>query len=182
MALTTAELLRRHIADRPRLAVELYYGDGTASSFGISGSPIVTGCTALGAFQPSAMVPVGNSWSATGATFDYNLGTVTFSGVISANSAFQVVYTYGTFSDQEIDQVTATYGILQEMQLDLIDTLMADSYKRARWASQRGAYFDDSLTMNNLMLMRSAVFASKTTEQGPLGGIVGWSNTQSVNG
>lgn len=178
----TAELLRRHIADRPRLAIETYYGDGTASVFSISGTPIVTGCTAQGAFQPSAFVPVGNSWSATAASFDYNLGTVAFSGVISANSAFQVRYTYATFSDAEIDQVVSSYGMLQDMQLDLIDTLMADSYRRARWASQRGAYYDDSLTMTNLMMMRSALFASKTVEQGPLGTIISWGAQQERNG
>lgn len=176
--MNTADLLRRHISDRPRLAIETYYGDGTANLFQISGSPVVTASTSLGAFQPSAMVFNGNKWSATGATFDYNLGTVAFSGVISANSSFQVSYTYATFSDDEINQVTASYGMMQEMQLDLIDTLMADSYRRARWASQRGAYFDDSLTMTNLMMMRSAVFASKTVEQGPIGSAIGWAEAQ----
>lgn len=180
--LTTAEILRRRISDRPRYASELYYGDGTAATFQISGVPIITGCTSLGAFQPSAMIPVGNSWSATGVTFNYNLGLVSFSGVPSALSAFQINYTYATFSDQEIDQVTATYGTIPDMQMDLIDTLMADSYKRARWASQRGAYFDDSLTMDNLMKMRSAVYAGKTVEQGPIGDQFSWDRTQEQNG
>lgn len=176
--LTTAESLRRRISDRPRYESETYYGDGTASAFSLSGVPIVTGCTSLGSMIPSAFVAAGDHWTATGATFDYNLGRVTFSGVISANSAFQVNYTYATFSDQEIDQVTGMYGTFMEMQLDLIDTLMADSYRRARWASQRGAYFDDSLTMANLMMMRSAVFARLTVEQGPLGKMIGWSDNQ----
>jgi hypothetical protein len=179
MVLNTAETLRRRLNDRPRLGIENYYGDGTANTFQISGVPIVTGCTSLGSFQPSALVPVGASWSGTGATFDYNLGLVHFSAAPSANSAFQVMYTYGTFSDQEIDQVTAIHGSFQDMQLDLIDTLMADAYRRARWASQRGAYFDDQGCMANLMMMRSAVFASKVLEVGPIGGIVGWSRTQS---
>lgn len=176
--LNSAEMLRRRISDRPRYTTETYYGDGTASAFMISGSPLVTGCTSLGSIAPSAFVAAGDHWTATGATFDYEQGRVTFSGVISANSAFQVNYTYATFSDQEIDQVTGSYSMMQDMQLDLIDTLMADSYKRARWASQRGAYYDDSLTMANLMMMRSAIFASKTVEQGPLGGMVPWSETQ----
>lgn len=176
--LNTADMLRRYIGDRPRLAVETYYGDGTASTFQMSGAPIISGCTSLGGFAPSARVPTGNGWSATGAAFNYHHGTVSFSGTISANSAFQVEYTYATFSDQEIDQVTASYGTYPEMQLDLIHTLMADSYKRARWASQRGAFFDDSLTMENLMSMRSAIFASKTVELGPLGGIVDWNKNQ----
>ncbi len=182
MGLTTAEILRRRISDRPRLAIETYYGDGTASAFAISGSPVITGCTALGSTMPSAYVPVGNSWSGTGASFDYQQGMVAFAGTPSALSGFQVRYTWATFSDQEIDQATASYGMFQDMQLDLIDTLMADSYKRARWASQRGAYFDDALSMSNLMLMRSAIFSEKTIEQGPLGGIVGWSKTQGTNG
>ena len=181
MALNTADTLRRRIADRPRLAVENYYGDGTAAQFSISGSPIVTGATSLGGFRPSALVPVGNSWSATGATFDYQLGTVSFSGVISGNSAFQVRYTYGTFSDQEIDQVTGLYGTFQDMQLDLINTLMADSYKRASWGSQGGGSYDDSQTMQNLMLMRSAIFASLTVEQGPIGSAISWGASQETN-
>lgn len=182
MALTTAEILRRRISDRPRYSQELRYGDGTASTFQISGAPIVTGCTSLGAFQPSAMVPAGNGWSATGATFNYNLGLVTFSGVPSAASAFQVSYTHATFSDQEIDQVTATYGSISQMQLDLIDTLMGDSYTRARWASQRGSWIDDSQTMANLMMMRSAIFAAGTVEQGPIGDQYSWARTQETNG
>lgn len=178
MALNTSDILRVRISDRPRLAIETYYGDGTASVFQISGTPVITGSTALGGLNPSAYVPVGNSWSATGATFEFNHGLVSFSGTISANSAFQCRYTWAVFSDQETDQITASCATMEDMRLAMIDTLMADSYKRARWASQRGAFFDDSLTMENLMSMRSAVFAEKTIEQGPLGGIVDWNKGQ----
>ncbi len=69
-----------------------------------------------------------------------------------------------------------------EMQLDLIDTLMADSYKRAQWGGQGGASFDDSQTMQNLMMMRSAVFARLTVEQGPLGDMVSWDREQETRG
>src|SRR5512132_4298563 len=101
--MNTAEILRRHMGDRPRLMVETLYGDGIANMFQFSGYPLVTGSTALGSISPSAFVAADDHWTSTGATFDYNLGTVTFSGVVSANSAFQIRYTWGTFSDQEID-------------------------------------------------------------------------------
>jgi hypothetical protein len=179
--LNSAEILRRRVGDKPRMAIETYYGDGFNNMFQYSGNPIVTGCTSLGAIKPSAYVLAGNGWSGTASTFDYLQGTVTFSGTISALSAFQLVYTYATFSDQEIDQVTAAYGSIPDMQMDLIDTLMADSYKRMAWGSERGSTYDESKTMTNLMMMRSAVFASKTVETGPHGYFAEWAATQETN-
>lgn len=169
MALTTAEILRFQIADRPRLQKETFYGDGTASAFQLSGYPVVSGCTSLGGLVPSAFNTAsgGASWSGTGATFSYYLGTVTFSAVPSASSALHVEYTYGTFSDAEIDLVTGLYSDLPSMRLALIDNLMGDAWKRARWAAGAGGFFDDSLSLANLMQMRSAVRAEMTNEQGP---------------
>lgn len=180
--MNTADQLRFAMADKPRLLVETKYGDGTASAFQLSGVPLVSGGTALGAFQPSAFVPVGagggTAWSATGASFNYNLGTVSFSGAISANSAYQVSYTYAVFSDQEIDMITGMYGDMPSMRLALVSNLMSDAYKRASWQSQAGASYDDSKTMQNLMLMRSAIIAERTEEQGPVGDVFSWSTEQ----
>jgi hypothetical protein len=180
MALNSADQLRFFGNDQPRFLIETRYGDGTASSFQVSGAPIVSGATAFGGVPPSAFVPIGGTaWSGTGATFNYPLGIVSFAAPISANSAFQVDYTYGTFSDQEIDFVTGNFGDMYAMRLALIDNLMSNSYKRARWVAQRGgASYDDSETMSNLMLMRSALIAERTTEQGPLGDIISWDEQQ----
>ena len=182
MPLNSADQLRFFLSDKPRFLVETKYGDGTASAFQLSGVPLVSGATALGAFQPSAFVPVGagggTAWSATGAAFNYHLGTVSFSGAISANSAYQASYTYATFSDQEIDLVTGMYSDMPSMRLALINNLMGDAYKRASWRSQAGASYDDSETMKNLMLMRSAILAERTDEQGPIGDIFSWSTEQ----
>lgn len=181
--LNTADQLRFYINDQPRQAIETRYGDGTATTFQVSGVPIITGATAFGGYSPSAYLPVGGTaWSATGSTFNYPLGTVTFSAVISANSAFQVSYTYATFSDQEIDHVVSNFGDVNSMKLALVDNLMANSYKRARWAAQAGSLFDDSQTMANLMMMRSAIRAEMTTEQGPLGGFISTDENQQVFG
>lgn len=182
MALNTADQLRFYANDKPRLLVETRYGDGTGSGFQLSGVPIVSGATSFGGFQPSAFVPIGagggTAWSATGATFNYPLGMVSFANAISANSAYQVSYTYATFGDQDIDFVTGVYGDMYAMRLALIDNLMSDSFKRARWAAGRGAYYDDSTTMANLMLMRKAIIEERTTEQGPLGDIISWDEQQ----
>ena len=166
--------------DKPRLQVETRYGDGTARMFQMSGTPIVTG--AQGAFQPSAFVAGAGQWTSTGATFDAALGTVSFSGTISANSAFQVTYTYATFSDDEINFITGAYGDMYGMRLALVDALMADAYKRAKWGAARGVYYDDTKTMDNLMQLRSAIIAARTTEQGPIGEIISWGDQQQYYG
>lgn len=179
MPLNSADQLRFAMSDKPRLLMETRYGDGTANLFQLSGVPLVSGASALGGMVPSAYVPVAAGWSATGgATFDYQLGTVAFTTAISANSAFQVRYTYATFSDQEIDLVTGLYGDLPSMRLALVDNLMGDAYKRAAWRSQAGASYDDKETMKNLMLMRSAIIAQRTDEQGPLGAVISWYDEQ----
>ncbi len=178
MAFNTAEQVRFFINDKPRYSMETHYGDGTASAFQVSGAPLVSGATSLGGRAPSALVPIGNAWSATGVTFDYNQGLVTFSGVISAESAFQIVYTYGTFSDAEIDFVTANFGDLYSMRLALVDNLMGDAWKRMRWASVGGAHFDDSMAMANLLRMREAIRAEMTTEQGGQMVYDSWSKAQ----
>ena len=183
MALNTAEQLRFFINDRPRLSQETFYGDGTGSAFQVSGYPIITGATALGGFAPSAYNTAsgGASWTATGATFNYNLGQVSFSAVPSANSALMVRYTYATFSDAEIDLVTGLYSDLPTMRLALIDNLMGDAYKRARWGAGAGGAYDDSKTLDNLMSMRSAVRAEMTTEQGPQMVYGSWDVNQEEN-
>ena len=178
--MNTADQLRFYMNDKPRVLRETRYGDGTATVFPLSGVPIVTGATALGGFQPSAFAaaPGGAGWTATGATFNAQLGEVKFSAVVPLNSAVHLAYTYATFSDQEIDLVTGLYGDMPSMRLALIDNLMSDAYKRAAWRSQAGASYDDKETMKNLMLMRSAIIASRTDEQGPLGDIFSWSTEQ----
>ena len=185
MALNTAEILRFRMADRPRQLMETRYGDGTATAFPISGYPLVSGSTALGGFTPSAFVPIGaggTAWSATGATWNYPLGTISFSSILSAQSAFMLSYTYAVFSDQEIDYVTANFAGIGAMQLTLIDNLMGDAYKRERWGSQAGSFYDSTETMKNLMLMRSAIRTEMTVEAGPQGAFVSWDAEQENRG
>ena len=70
--LTTAQQVRTRIADRWRQAEEIRYGDGTASGFKLAqGAPFST-------ISASSAYVVNAGWSATGATFDADLGTVKF--------------------------------------------------------------------------------------------------------
>lgn len=170
MPLTLSQQVRLRIQDRVRLDEEIRVGDGTASGFRLKqGSPFSTLYTA------SAFVNnVG--WSATGATIDLSLGTVKFSGVISANSAFRVEYLWSVFGEDEIGDFTAQGGDVLGASLQAVQTLIFDSLKRARWAAPDGTQYDDTAAQRQLQWMYSALKAEQ--REAPEGGIESWSEQQ----
>lgn len=153
MTLTTAQQVRLRLADAPLLADVTRYGDGTATVFTLAHTNLTSG---------TAYVPLGaTAWTATGATFNAS-GTVAFSGVISANSAFRVTYVHSTFSDDEIGHFTAVGGTVAGAALEAVGTLMFDAVKRARWSSPDGTSFDDTAAMSHLQ----ALYDRLRVEQG----------------
>ena len=177
----TAIQLRLRIADRPRRNVFTLYGDGLSSAFELGALPggIVTGGGAAG--QPSAFIAVGASpgtaYSATGATFTYAPGLVTFSGVPSAGTAIQTVFWHAVFSDAEIDYITGNYGDLNGMTLEVINALMMDATKRVAWAGG-GVSYNESTVFKSLKDMRDTIYTAMTVETGPQGGFESWADSQ----
>lgn len=143
MTLTTAQQVRLKIQDAPIIADETYYGNGTAVTFVLPHRNI----TSATAYVPAG----GTAWSATGATFSPS-GYVTFSGVISANSAFRVNYVHTTFSDDEINHFITAGGTVNGAALQAVEALMFDSLRRARWMAPDGTQYDD--TQAQAMLSR----------------------------
>ena len=173
MTLTTAQQVRTRISDRMRLDEEVRYGDGTASGYRLKqGAPHST-ITA-----PGAYVAVAAGWSATGATFDSDLGRVTFSGVVSALSAFRVEYQWSVFSDDEIGYFTAVGGSVAGAALEACRALMFDSLKRARWAAPDGTQYDDTKAQDTLQKMHDILLEETRAAEGPQGGIESWSEQQ----
>lgn len=140
MTLTDAQRLRLRIQDQPMLEDRTYYGDGQASVFTLAYTNVSSA---------SAYVSGSAGWTGTGATFNPT-GNVAFSGVISANSAFRVTYTYSTFADAEIDQFLADGGGLAGASREACVALMFDATKRARWMAPDGSQFDDTIAMGHL--------------------------------
>lgn len=178
--MNSAELLRVAMSDRPKFANENYTSDGTATTYQLSGFPLVTGSTALGSFQPSAFVAgaSGNMWSATGATFNLLFGVATIPSAIPFGQPIQFQYTWGVMSDQEIDFLTAQDpGDLVLMQIHYIDWLLADYAKRARW-NAGGVSYDETRLHDFLINMREVLWKRTTLEQGPQGGIESWYDQQ----
>jgi len=167
MALTTAEQVRLRISDFPILEAATYYGDGSASAFNLPHRNL----TSASAFIMNA------GWSATGATFDAS-GIVTFSGVLSAHSAFHVRYAHSVFSEAEINHFTAVGGNLNGAAIEAVQTLMFDGLKRATWAAPDGSEYDDTRAIGLL----KDLYATLKTEQAEAafaaGGFQGWAITQ----
>lgn len=179
LASDAAQQLRMRINDQPKRRVATLLGDGTAATYEL-GAQVGGIVTAGGAgYGPSAYVPQGGTaWSATGAAFGYSDGTVQFSGVISANSAFQVVWYDAVFSDEEVSYLTGLYpGNVERQHFEAVNTLMMDAYKRAAWGGG-GVTYDDSKTFANLAQTRAILFSAMTVEQGPAGGFESWSDAQ----
>jgi hypothetical protein len=133
MPLTSAQSLRLKIADIPRLADKTFYGDGLASAFLLPDYNISSG---------SAYVPGTNIWAATGATFNES-GMVSFSGVISANSAFRTTYVHSVFSETEVSAFLEEGGSVRKGALAALETLFFDAAKRASWISPDGTQYSD---------------------------------------
>jgi hypothetical protein len=170
MTLTTAQRLRLKIADNPRYVDETRYGDGTASSFVIP---------YLNLANPTAFIPGAgaSSWSATAATFNAS-GYVSFSGVISANSAFRYTLEASTFSDTEIQDFLDVGGTVIGAAVEAVGTLLFDATKAASWGAADGSTYSNTTTQQHLRelykllqqeLEREAVFA---------GGFSSWSVNQ----
>lgn len=139
MTLTTAEQVRLRIQDIPQRRDLVMYGDGLRSAYAVTnGNAQVTNLVSATAFIAGA-----NAWTSTGATFDAT-GFVTFSGVISANTAFRVVGVESIFSDAEIGHFTAVGGSVNGAALEAVKTLRFDALKRAKWAAPDGASYDDT--------------------------------------
>ena len=141
MTLTTAQQVRLRIQDIPQWFDETRYGDGTATLVQLPYRNITTG---------SAYVPVGGTaWSATGASLDTS-GVLTFSGVISANSAFRARGVHSVFSEDEIGHFTAVGGSVLGAAVEAVGALLFDSLKRARWAAPDGTTWDDTAALGQL--------------------------------
>ncbi len=168
MTLTTAQQLRLKIADIPRLADLTFYGDGYASAFLLPHSNLSSG---------SAFVQGTNIWAATGATFNES-GLVSFSGVISANSAFRTTYTYSVFSETEISAFIEEGGSVRGGALAAVETLLFDAAKRARWMAADGSQYDDTMAADNLWKVRSALIDEQLQEGAAIVSMQSWTLNQ----
>lgn len=170
MALTTGELIRLRIQDQPLRVDAVYNGDGTANSFALPHRNLTSG---------TAYVPVAAGWSATGSTFNAT-GFVEFSGVISANSAFRTVYVHSVFSDDEIGEWITAQGSVNGAALEAVHTLMFDSTKRARWGAPDGTQYDDTMGMQALRDLHSALKAELAGDAIAAGSMPSWGLNQEL--
>ena len=171
MALTLEQAVRLRIQDNLRLGEEFLQGDGLASAFKLRQGAPHSWITAGAAF-----VSGNGAWTATGGSYNNELGRVTFSGVVSANTAFRVEYQWAVFSTDEIGQFTAVGGNVNGAAIEAIKTLMFDNLKRARWAAPDGTSYDDTKSMNDLRAMYDLLKEEEREE--PSGGIESWGEQQ----
>lgn len=157
--LTTAQQVRLRIQDQPRRADVTRFADGTANTYYVPERNLTSG---------SAFLPAAGGWSATGAAFDVS-GSVAFSAVLSANSAFRLSYTYSVFSDDEIDHMISAGGNVLGASMEAVQTLMFDSLKRASWRAPDGSSYDDTKAMDMLNSLY-AKLKDELTEAADLGG------------
>src|SRR3990167_3717382 len=141
MPLTTAEQVRLRINDRWRWAEEVRVGDGSASGFKLAQGAPFSNLSALSGF---VTLPAPTGWSATGSTVDTGLGLVTFSAVVSANTAWRAQYQWAVFSDSEIEYFTAVGRGVVGAALHAVRSLMFDSLRRASWGAPDGTTYDDT--------------------------------------
>lgn len=176
MALATADQVRLRIADAWRYAQEVRAGDGTASAF-----KLAQGAPHSNISAASALVATTAGWSASGATFNTAFGLVTFSGVISANSAWLAEYRWAVFSDEEVGNfITAGGSTVLGASLEACLALMFDGLKRARWSSPDGASYDDTAALKHLNDLYDRLKAeSDIDEFSASGGIESWGEQQS---
>lgn len=171
MSLTTAQQVRQKIADLPRLADNVYYGDGYASSFLLPHSNIVSGSVFVQITTPTT------GWSATGATFNPT-GAVAMATPISANSAFRTTYVHSLFSDADIDSFVEVGGNVNGAAIEALHALMFDAAKRAKWASPDGTQYDDVAAADYLWKAYSAIRSEQEREASVEGGMQGWGLNQ----
>ena len=170
MTLTDIQKVRAKIADPPTVQDFTRYGDGTAVLFMMPHLNLTTA---------SAYVPLGGTaWSATGATFSMS-GELTFSDVISANSAYRVHYTQTTFSDDEIQNFLDEGGTILGAALAACESLMFDSLKRSRWMASDGTSYDDTSAQAAVAKLHDVLEAQITQEASTAGGFGSWAFNQS---
>lgn len=169
MPLTDLQKVRTKIADVPIAENLTRYGDGTAVQFVL---PHLNPTTA------SAYVPLGGTaWSATAATFDPT-GILTFTNVISANSAYNLRYIHTTFSDDEVQNFLDEGGSVIGAALAAVDALMFDAVKRSRWMASDGTSYDDTSSQSHLAKMHE-IFEQQLTQEAGLSGAFGsWAINQ----
>lgn len=170
MDITAAVRLR--INDKWRYQSEDLLGNGYDATYKLAqGQPYSTITAA------SATIRLASSYSATGATFDATLGLVSFSGVISANSAFRAVYQWAVFSDAEVTQfISDGGGSVAGASLEAVRGLMFDHLKRARWSAPDGTQYDD--TQASRLLEKMYAMLKAEVDEVPAGGIEAWSEQQ----
>lgn len=165
MTLTTAQQVRLRVQDIPAIADVTLAGDGTATQFYTPQRNLTSA---------SAFVPLNNtSWTATGATFDAS-GSVAFSGVVSAGSAFRLRYVYSVFSDDEIDTMLTAGGGVVGAGLEAVQSLMFDGLKRARWTAPDGSGYDDTAAINLLKALYETLKSEQEDAATEMGGVASW--------
>ncbi|RPJ00024.1 MAG: hypothetical protein EHM39_05520 [Chloroflexi bacterium] len=173
MTLDTAAQVRLRITDFPAVADLTFYGDGRDSAFGLAqGAAAYRNIT-----SGSAYVLASNIWSATGCTFNTS-GWVTFSGVISANTAFRTRFVHSVFSDEEIGHFTAVGGSVAGAALQAVHALMFDGLKRAKWAAPDGSTYDDTAALAQLKTLYDTLKEELADADVANGGFVSWAEGQ----
>jgi len=174
MTLTTAQQVRFRIQAPWQRGTEMHYGDGTASGFQLAqGAPYSTLISAT-----ASVINAG--WSATGCTFDTDLGYVLFSGIISAQTAVRFDYQWSVFSEDEIGYFTAVGGGVPGAALEAVRVLLFDAQKRARWQTPDGTQYDDTKAIDLLLEMEKRLQTEVDRADGPAGGFESWSVGQGL--
>ncbi len=169
MSLTTAQRVRLRIMDIPAWVDAVYSGNGLAVDFALPDRNIVSG---------SAYIPIGGTaWSGTGATFNAS-GVVSFSGVVSAYSAFRVRYVASMFSDTELDDMLERGGTVAGAALEAVSSLMFDGLRRSHWKSPDGTEVNDTAALDYFKTLYQALQAEVSSEVSATGSVIGWAETQ----
>lgn len=169
-ALTTAQQVRLRIQDIPAIADVTLYGDGTADTFSL----VQRNQTSATAFVPLNAT----AWSATGATIDPTFGSVQFSNILSANSAFRVRAVYSVFSDDEISGMVVAGGDVVGASIEAVQTLMFDGLKRAVWRAPDGSMYDDTAAQQALKTLFDVLKDQQSDLAAAEGGISEWGLNQ----
>lgn len=171
MPLDVTAQVRSRISDRLRFGQETQAGDGLATTFKLGqGAPASTVSAA------SAYVTAAAGWSSTGATFNADIGTVTFATALGANVQWQANYQWSVFSQDEITQFLTDGGSVAGAALQAVKALMFDGLRRARWAAPDGTQYDDTAAMVLLQKLYDDIWAE--LREGPAGGVESWSQEQ----
>lgn len=172
MTLDITAQVRLRIQDHWRYAAEDMYGNGFDATFKLAqGAPYSTITAGSATLRGTA------SYTATGASFDATLGLVSFSGVISANSAFRAAYQWAVFSDDEVTNfIQQGGGTVAGASLEAVRALMFDGLRRSRWAAPDGSQYDDTRAIDHLKTLYSAFWHEQ--REAPEGGIASWTEQQ----